>query len=50
MMVELNIIIQKVNKPENQDLLFKEAVSLDATPTDLMNANVSVRLKSNAFV
>ena len=44
-MVKVNIIIQKVNKPEKLDLLGKEAVGLDGTQERLLTAMVSVRLK-----
>ena len=44
-MVEVNIIIQKVNKPENQDLLKDDAVAIDGNAYALLSNNVSVRLK-----
>ena len=44
-MVEVNIIKQKVNKPENYNFNVEASTRLDATPKDLRNTNVSVRLK-----
>ena len=44
-MVKVNIIIQKVNKPENQDLLKDDAVAVDGNAHALLSNNVSVRLK-----
>ena len=44
-MVKVNIIIQKVNKPEKPDLLKDESITFDATPKSLWNTNVLVRLQ-----
>ena len=44
-MVEVFIIIQKVNKPENQDLLKDEAVGPKDIVLDLLNTIVLVRIE-----
>ena len=44
-MVEVNIIKQNLNKPDNPNFLKDGAVGLDGTQERLLTAMVSVRLK-----
>ena len=43
MAASLSTIIQKLDKPENDDLLGKEAVAVDGAQERLLSNNVSVQ-------